>query len=99
MQWYVAELLRFGAIHWCPVAPAPPTSGERWERLSPEERAAAQRTHDAGVAAWGKSVRFNLPEGRFFSVLCISKALTCIPAGPQRRGRRWGEVEWLPNQP
>ena len=63
MQWYVLELLRFGAIHWCPVAPAPPTSGERSERLSPGERAAAQAVHDAGVAAWGKSVRPHLPDG------------------------------------
>ena len=57
LQWYVEELMRFGAVHWCRVAPAPPTSGERSERISAEERAHAQAAHDAGVAAWGKSVR------------------------------------------
>lgn len=49
--------MRFGAVHWCRVAPAPPTTGERAERLSAEDRAHAQTAHDAALAVWGKSVR------------------------------------------
>lgn len=60
LQWFVKELVRFGAVHWCRVAPAPPITGERAERISAEDRAHAQAAHDAAVAMWGKSVRFIL---------------------------------------
>ena len=55
-QWFVEELVRFGAVHWCPVAPEPSASSERAEQLTAGELAAAQAVHDAGIARWGKSV-------------------------------------------
>lgn len=62
MQWFVEELLRFGAVHWCPIHPAPPEPGSRvGRRQSDADRQAAQAAHDAGKAVWGKHVRRTRP--------------------------------------
>ena len=57
MQWFARELIRFGAVHWCPVPPLPSSAARPGVTSEQMQRVTGARA--AVTARLGKNVRLD----------------------------------------
>ncbi|KAK9817741.1 hypothetical protein WJX72_001472 [[Myrmecia] bisecta] len=81
-EWFVRELIRFGAVYCCPVKPR--LAAELAARMTPAQRAAYDVDRNAGMAIHGRDPRLAIPQRALADVVLADWAYVRVHVHPKR---------------